>query len=207
MSDPVVTILNGVPNSGTGTITTLGQTLVDGANATIGITTGSGVTTDASGTLQQYLRGLVKLFSGVAQSGAGTTTSTTQRVALASDSPGVTVLGQALMATSVPVTMASDQSAIPVKSNASSTGTQSIVASSATDVTILASNTNRLGATIYNDSTQILYILLSNATSSNTVYTTQLIAGSYYEVPFGYKGVIKGLWASVNGNARVTELT
>jgi len=207
MSDPVVTILNGVPNSGTGTITTLGQTLVDGANATIGITTGSGVTTDASGTLQQYLRGLVKLFSGVAQSGAGATTSTTQRVALASDSPGVTALGQALMATSVPVTMASDQSAIPVKNNASSTGTQSIVASSLSDTTILASNTNRLGATIYNDSTQILYILLSNATSSNTVYTTQLIAGSYYEVPFGYKGVIKGLWVSANGNARVTELT
>jgi hypothetical protein len=60
MSDPVVTIFNGIPNSGTGTITTLGQTLVDGANATLGITTGTAVSADSSGTIQQYLRGLVK---------------------------------------------------------------------------------------------------------------------------------------------------
>lgn len=36
MADPVVGITNGVPTSGTGTITTLGQTLTDGANATLG---------------------------------------------------------------------------------------------------------------------------------------------------------------------------
>lgn len=36
MADPVVGITNGVPTSGTGTITTLGQTLLDGANVTIG---------------------------------------------------------------------------------------------------------------------------------------------------------------------------
>lgn len=66
MADPVVSITNGVPTSGTGTITTLGQTLVDGANATIGITTGAAVTTNAAGTLQQYLRGIVSLLvSGI----------------------------------------------------------------------------------------------------------------------------------------------
>ena len=37
--------------------------LVDGANATFGVTTGVAVTTDATGTLQQYLRGLVKLIA------------------------------------------------------------------------------------------------------------------------------------------------
>lgn len=63
MADPVVTITNGVPTAGTGTITTLGQTLVDGANATMGISTGAAVVTDAAGTLQQYLRGLVKLIA------------------------------------------------------------------------------------------------------------------------------------------------
>lgn len=35
-----------------------------GAGATIGATSGAAVVTDADGTLQQYLRGLVKLFSG-----------------------------------------------------------------------------------------------------------------------------------------------
>lgn len=66
MADPVVGIVNGVPTSGTGNITTLGQTLVDGANATIGITTGAAVTTSAAGTLQQYLRGIVSLLvSGI----------------------------------------------------------------------------------------------------------------------------------------------
>lgn len=34
--------------------------MLDGANATLGITTGAAVITDATGTLQQYLRGLVK---------------------------------------------------------------------------------------------------------------------------------------------------
>jgi hypothetical protein len=38
-------------------------TLIDGANATFGVTTGTAVITDATGTLQQYLRGLVKLLA------------------------------------------------------------------------------------------------------------------------------------------------
>lgn len=66
MADPVVGIVNGVPTSGTGNITTLGQTLVDGANATIGITTGAAVTTSIAGTIQGYLRGIVSLLvSGI----------------------------------------------------------------------------------------------------------------------------------------------
>lgn len=66
MADPVVSITNGVPTSGTGTITTLGQTLIDGANATLGITTGAAVTTSAAGTIQGYLRGIVSLLvSGI----------------------------------------------------------------------------------------------------------------------------------------------
>lgn len=36
MADPVVHITAGIPDSGTGNITTLGQTLLDGANITIG---------------------------------------------------------------------------------------------------------------------------------------------------------------------------
>ena len=64
MADPVVHITAGLPDSGTGNITTLGQTLLDGANATHGVTTGAAVITDAAGTFQQYLRGIVKLLAG-----------------------------------------------------------------------------------------------------------------------------------------------
>ncbi|MGV0984980.1 MAG: hypothetical protein ACOYB2_10525 [Limnohabitans sp.] len=90
------------------------------------------------------------------------------------------------------------------------TGTQSSVASSASDTTILASNSNRLGAAIYNDSTQVLYLLLASGTASATAFTVKVASGGYYELPpnmAGYTGVIKGLWASANGNARVTEWT
>lgn len=90
---------------------------------------------------------------------------------------------------------------------APATGATTSVASSATTVTILAANTARRGATVYNDSTQVLYLLLGAGTASSSVYTVQLAAGAYYEVPFGFTGVLTGLWASANGNARVTQIT
>jgi len=80
------------------------------------------------------------------------------------------------------------------------------VASSASSVTVLAANTARLGATVQNDSTQVLYLKLGT-TASTTSYTVKMVAGAYYEVPFGYTGRIDGIWAAANGNARVTELT
>jgi hypothetical protein len=90
----------------------------------------------------------------------------------------------------------------------SGTATLSNVASSATNVTLLASNAARLGATIYNDSTQVLYVKFGT-TASATSYVVQIAANGYYEVPGPavYTGRIDGIWASANGNARVTELT
>jgi len=89
----------------------------------------------------------------------------------------------------------------------SGTGTFSQVASSASAVTILAANASRLGGTVYNASTQILYLILSATTPTTANYTLAMAASSYYEVPFGYTGIIKGIWASANGNANVTEFT
>jgi hypothetical protein len=88
---------------------------------------------------------------------------------------------------------------------AASSATSS-VASSATNVTILASNASRLGATVYNDSTKTLSLKLG-ATATATDFTVKLGSGDYYEIPFGYTGIIDGLWDMVNGSARVTELT
>jgi len=86
------------------------------------------------------------------------------------------------------------------------TGVRSDVAYSAADTTILAANNARIGACIWNDATVVLYLLLASGTASATNYTVQLVAGAYYEVPFGYLGVIKGIWAGAGaGNARVTH--
>jgi len=114
-------------------------------------------------------------------------------------------VGQKAMASSVPVVLASDQTSINTKLNSTTAAVTQIV-SSATNVTLLASNTARRGASIYNDSVKKLYVKLG-ATASLTSYTKQLDVDEYWEIPFGYTGQIDGLWTLANGNAYVTELT
>src|SRR6266516_1683536 len=89
------------------------------------------------------------------------------------------------------------------------TGTKSNVAGSASSVTILASNTNRKGAMIYNDSTAILYLDLSGGTASSSSYSVQVSSQGFFELPGPtiYNGAITGIWASANGSARVTEFS
>lgn len=92
------------------------------------------------------------------------------------------------------------------------TGTITSVNDAATSTTILASNANRKGATFFNESTAILYLALSDTTASTTVYSVQIPAGGYFELPVCdggvYTGSIAGIWASdAAGAARITELT
>jgi hypothetical protein len=56
MADPTVHITNGVPDAGTGVITTLGQTLLDGANVVLGATTDLTTAAGAAGTINSHLR-------------------------------------------------------------------------------------------------------------------------------------------------------
>lgn len=91
-----------------------------------------------------------------------------------------------------------------------STGSITPVASSATAVTLKAANTSRKSITIANDSTAILYVLLGTGTVSSTNYSMALAAKSSVASVMtvdNYTGIITGIWASVNGNAMVTELT
>lgn len=92
------------------------------------------------------------------------------------------------------------------------TTSRSDVAGSATSVTILATNASREGATVFNEqptdgSGETLYLLLEAAVASTTNYTVQMAPNTYYEVPFGYTGEIRGIWGAATGTARVTELT
>ena len=78
------------------------------------------------------------------------------------------------------------------------------VASSASNVTLIAANANLKLLTVFNDSTAILY-LKYGATASTTSYTVRIAAGGYFEMPQPiYTGVIDGIWASANGSARIT---
>ena len=103
-------------------------------------------------------------------------------------------------------------SAVPDISTASTvsrsnTSTLSNVSSSASNVTLLAANPKRIGATIFNDSTSLVYVKFG-ATASATSYTVQIASNGYYECPAPiYTGIIDGVWSSANGNARITELT
>jgi len=86
------------------------------------------------------------------------------------------------------------------------TSITSSVAGSVASVVLLPSNSSRLGATIYNDSSSLLFVKLG-ATASNTDYTVKLFPLGYYEIPYGYTGEIDGIWVSAVGHARIDELT
>lgn len=92
---------------------------------------------------------------------------------------------------------------IPIKTT---TGTTSSVAGSGSNQTLAASNTSRLGLTIYNDSTANLYIKLGSVATLSD-FTIKIAARGYYELPYNYTGKIDGIWDSATGNARITELT
>lgn len=89
----------------------------------------------------------------------------------------------------------------------SSSTVATTVTSSATQITILAANPERKGASICNNSTGNLLIDLIPATGSIDADTfgLKLPPQSYYELPFGYTGAIMGLWDAVNGSALVRE--
>ncbi len=86
------------------------------------------------------------------------------------------------------------------------TGTMTSVASSATSVTLLAENNRRQFCTIFNDSTQVLYVKFGT-TASTSSFAYKMGAGDHLEVNrLEYNGRIDGIWASANGNARITEV-
>lgn len=96
--------------------------VVTSCNTAQGITAGNAgaFTVDTNGNLCTGIGGSgatvstnVTQLGGVSINlGAGATGTGTQRVTLASDSPGILALGQAVMASSAPVTIASNQSTI-----------------------------------------------------------------------------------------------
>jgi hypothetical protein len=85
------------------------------------------------------------------------------------------------------------------------TATLANVTSAAADTVLLAANANRIGATVYNDSLQTLYLKYGSGASS-TSWTVRLSSGGYWEMPLPiYTGQINGNWVAADGAARVME--
>lgn len=87
------------------------------------------------------------------------------------------------------------------------TATISHTAQGTTDATILAANTSRLSARIYNDTTAgNLKVALGSAVTS-TNFTIVLAPGSFIQFS-DYTGAIHALWdATGSGQVLVTEVT
>lgn len=156
--------------------------------------------------------------------GSGARSASTQRVTIATDDVvpvtdnSGTLTVDAPVGTPVFVRLSDGSSAIatlPVsiastvttKETRSGTGTTTSVADTDSSTTLLASNSDRLGASIYNDSTVILYIK-AGTTASATSFAVKLQPEEYWEAPANYTGRIDGIWASnASGSARITEYT
>ena len=112
------------------------------------------------------------------------------------------------VADGAPVELFIDVNGRQVTTQKSDTGHTASVTGTTADVVLLPANNARLGATIHNASAEILFLLLANTACTADVYTTSLYADGYYELPYGYVGVVKGTWYVPNaGHAIVTELT
>jgi len=101
----------------------------------------------------------------------------------------------------------SDTSPLPTKARPSGTGTITRVNAAAASTLILASNANRLGASIFNDSDAIAYVACA-ASASTSLFTLKMLPNTGpYELPFHYTGDVYATWASATGAAVMTEFT
>lgn len=80
-----------------------------------------------------------------------------------------------------------------------------VTSSASVSQTFCNYNPDRLTSVIYNDSTANLYLKFGQ-TASATDYSLLVYPGQGYELPSGYTDVVSGIWASANGQARVTDL-
>lgn len=89
-----------------------------------------------------------------------------------------------------------------------STGTITSVANSTSSVSVLASNANRKGFILHNDSTTTVFVAYS-ATATLTAFTLRLTSQASYfsnQLPI-YRGALSAISSAVNGSLRITELT
>lgn len=161
------------------------------------------------------ITGLASILAKIIAAPATEAKQDTGNTSIAAINTKTPALGQAAMAASVPVTMASDQIAISVVVDGNvdvrfvrlEDATITSVNDTDSNVELLAQNDGRSAAMIFNDSTVALYVAFG-ATASLTAFTVKIAPDGYYEFPQPiYTGQINGIWASnASGAARITEI-
>ena len=119
-----------------------------------------------------------------------------------------TSLGAKTAANSFAVTLATDGAAVTQLTliAAARTPTTTNVSSSATSVTVLASNASRRGVSFWNNSTAILYLSASGtATVANAMFAIPPQGLLILDQQLIFTGAITGIWSAANGSVNVTE--
>ena len=123
------------------------------------------------------------------------------------DSAGQEMIGPRIAADSIPVTLATDEPAIPVAPVKSTSTNVTAIAAAVLPTILLAPNPSRLGFTIVNTSTtDTLFVLISPAgVVSPTLYSVPIAPQSFYEDSVNYVDRVTGIWSGASGAALVTE--
>lgn len=202
-------------------LTTLGGLRIDGvyagatatSTATNQMVSGAYVTTAAPSYTNNTLNALSLTTAGALRVDGSATTQPVSGTVTANQGTSPWIVaggGTAGSPASGVVTVQGISSMTPLEVRTNKTASSSVtgVAISAnSNNTILASNANRIAATIFNNTGKTLYIKLG-ATASTSSFTTQLFNQSYWEVPNNYTGIIDAFApAGASGTALVTELT
>lgn len=97
---------------------------------------------------------------------------------------------------------------LPVTTAPSSGSKITAIQDSASPTVILAANAARKGGVIFNTASTLLYLALSEDDEPSTMlFSYRLGQNGFIEIPFGYTGMIQGMWATDanDGAAMVTE--
>jgi hypothetical protein len=183
-----------------GSVTTAAPTYTTGQMSALSLTTTGSLRVDGSGSTQPV--------SGTITANAGTGSFTVAQATAAN--LNATVVGAGTAGTPsggvVSIQGVAGGKPIAVTTDVSTNATITSVAAATTSTTLIVSNANRVLATIYNDSSSIMYLAIG-ATASATNFTIKIFPNSYFELPASTTSAISAIWNTAVGNARVTELT
>lgn len=146
MADPVVGITNGVPTSGTGTITTLGQTLLDGANITQGAIADAAVTAGATGSISAKLRSISRDLIGGIVLQAGAAIVGLFKISDGTNTAAVKAASTAPVAADPALVVSISPNSVNVNGRALPGGSAPVVLNSMTYQPVAASTTQQCGA-------------------------------------------------------------
>lgn len=181
-----------------------GSGVTQPVSGTVTANAGTGTfTVDGSGVTQPISAASLPLPTGAATSA----NQATEIASLASIDAGIpAALGQTTMTASMPVVIASNQSAVPVTFTPpvnTTTATVSSVAVSTTVATLSASNAAKTKVIVFNESGTLYVKYGSGATSAD--YTYRLTANTALEIE-GYAGLVTAIKQTGTSNAQVTEV-